>query len=82
MTPQERNVMEQALDLAIMHYSDNGYSALRTKVQFAIKEALAQPKRCQLCNYQYGHEIGCKNNPVDIAIEAMAQPKNPYAINA
>lgn len=26
-------------------------------------------KRCPLCNYQHGHQIGCKNNPVDIALQ-------------
>ena len=28
---------------------------------------------CLLCNYQHGHAIGCKNNPVDIALNKMAQ---------
>lgn len=26
-------------------------------------------KRCPLCNYQHGHQIGCENNPVDIALK-------------
>ena len=25
--------------------------------------------RCTECNYQHGHMIGCKNNPVDIALK-------------
>jgi hypothetical protein len=36
----------------------------------------AQPapvQRCALCNYQHGHAIGCKNNPVDIALDKMAE---------
>lgn len=33
---------------------------------------VAQQPRCPLCNYQYGHQIGCKNNPVDIALKARA----------
>lgn len=41
----------------------------------ALREALAeQPaQRCPLCNYQHGHAIGCKNNPVDIALNKMAE---------
>lgn len=31
------------------------------------------PSRCPLCEYQYGHQIGCENNPVDIALRADAQ---------
>lgn len=31
-------------------------------------------QRCALCNYQHGHQIGCKNNPVDIALANLAQP--------
>lgn len=30
------------------------------------------PKRCEVCNYQHGHQIGCANNPVDIALKAQA----------
>ena len=30
-------------------------------------------QRCPLCNYQHGHAIGCKNNPVDIALNKMAE---------
>lgn len=35
------------------------------------KRAEAVPpaeKRCKFCNYQFGHAIGCFNNPVDIAL--------------
>jgi hypothetical protein len=40
----------------------------------AIKQALAAPvQRCALCDYQYGHAIGCKNNPVDIALGKKAE---------
>jgi hypothetical protein len=31
-------------------------------------------QRCALCNYQHGHAIGCKNNPVDIALAKLATP--------
>ena len=34
----------------------------------------APVQRCVLCNYQHGHAIGCKNNPVDIALAKLAQP--------
>lgn len=30
-------------------------------------------QRCSLCNYQHGHSIGCENNPVDIALNKMAE---------
>ena len=32
-----------------------------------------EPVRCNLCNYQHGHQIGCGNNPVDIALRQAAQ---------
>jgi hypothetical protein len=32
----------------------------------------ALERRCPLCNYQHGHAIGCKNNPVDIALSEDA----------
>ena len=33
----------------------------------------AAPKpRCELCDYQHGHAIGCDNNPVDIALKLAA----------
>jgi hypothetical protein len=40
-----------------------------------IRAVLAQSalnRRCPLCNYQHGHAIGCKNNPVDIALSEDA----------
>ena len=41
MTKDE--ALELALDLAIMHHSDDGYAELRLKVRQLAKEALAQP---------------------------------------
>jgi len=43
------------------------------------ERVMKMPKqRCTLCNYQHGHAIGCKNNPVDIAIAKMVdQPAQP-----
>jgi len=32
------------------------------------------PSRCPMCEYQHGHAIGCKNNPVDIALRNLAAP--------
>lgn len=37
----------------------------------------AQPARCPLCNYQHGHQIGCENNPVDIALKAKGIKDQP-----
>jgi len=32
--------------------------------------------RCPMCSYQHGHQIGCENNPIDIALRAAApEPK-------
>lgn len=45
--------------------------SFRTGVRWA-EEAhgiTGDSKRCPLCNYQHGHQIGCKNNPVDIALQ-------------
>ena len=28
--------------------------------------------RCPMCSYQHGHQIGCENNPIDIALRASA----------
>ena len=32
--------------------------------------------RCPMCSYQHGHQIGCENNPIDIALRAIAQEPN------
>ena len=37
----------------------------------------AQPARCPQCNYQHGHQIGCENNPVDIALKAQGSKDLP-----
>ena len=37
-----------------------------------IRAELAKPARCAQCGYQYGHQIGCVNNPVDIALSKQA----------
>lgn len=35
-----------------------------------LRQAIEQ--RCSACNYEYGHAIGCKHNPMDIALAKMA----------
>ena len=37
-----------------------------------LRAELAKPARCAQCGYQYGHQIGCVNNPVDIALSKQA----------
>ena len=37
--------LKLALDLAIMHHTDDGYSELRQKVRHAIKQALAAQRQ-------------------------------------
>ena len=44
-------------------------------LQQPAEQAQPEPVRCQLCNYQHGHMIGCENNPVDIALKQQAQPE-------
>lgn len=34
-------------------------------------------RRCPLCKYQHGHQIGCDNNPVDIELRASAASTMP-----
>ena len=40
-----KEALKLALDLAIMHHSDDGYAELRSKVRQLAKEALAQPEQ-------------------------------------
>ena len=40
-----KEALKLALDLAIMHHSDDGYVELRSKVRQLAKEALAQPEK-------------------------------------
>ena len=46
-----------------------GWQAART-VSEASLEIFAS--RCPMCSYQHGHQIGCENNPIDIALRASA----------
>jgi hypothetical protein len=39
----DKETLKLALDLVIMHHTDDGYSELRQKVRHAIKQALAAP---------------------------------------
>ena len=40
-----KEAIKLALDLATMHYTDDGYAELRSKVRQLAKEALAQPEQ-------------------------------------
>ncbi len=40
-----KEALKLALELAIMHHSDDGYAELRSKVRQLAKEALAQPEQ-------------------------------------
>ena len=75
----EREPLKMALEALEYASTGNRRPEVIGPAITAIKEALAQPaqkpKRCSLCNYQHGHAIGCANNPVDIAIQALAQPE-------
>jgi hypothetical protein len=64
--------LEYLMTNKTIHYT---YRNKAEEALTAIKQALAAPvQRCALCNYQHGHAIGCKNNPVDIALAKLAQP--------
>jgi hypothetical protein len=77
----ERSVLEQALDALESIATSSETRDMVNAAIVALREALAQPERCELCNYQHGHQIGCENNPVDIALNAQpaAQPKGRFA---
>jgi hypothetical protein len=77
-----KKAMKQALE-ALNVCEVDGYIPVRNTRDAikALEEALKQEQdepahlqRCALCNYQHGHAIGCKNNPVDIALAKLAQP--------
>jgi hypothetical protein len=71
MTKDE--ALKLALDDLIAEYHMET-SSFAKRVDEIFKQALAAPvQRCALCNYQHGHAIGCKNNPVDIALDKMAE---------
>ena len=54
-------------------WNKRAWQAART-VPEASSEIFAS--RCPMCSYQHGHQIGCENNPIDIALRAAApEPK-------
>ena len=81
------NTMHEAFENCSLHdgYADDkrleenrtwftaGWQAART-----VPEASSAifSSRCPMCSYQHGHQIGCENNPIDIALRAAApEPK-------
>ena len=52
MTPEIKKTLDLALDLVIMHHTDDGYSELRQKVRHAIKQALAEPVQDNDAHYK------------------------------
>ena len=56
------------------------YSALKQVENHTWQAARTVPEassaifasRCPMCSYQHGHQIGCENNPIDIALRASA----------
>lgn len=66
-------LIEEAALQAMDHPSKDAQFFAKSVYEF-LTAALEQPaQRCPLCNYQHGHAIGCKNNPVDIALDKMAE---------
>lgn len=84
MTDQlKQAAMQQALKLIerlnlrgwiLADFEDEVYASIAS-LKAALKQQPVQ--RCALCNYQHGHQIGCKNNPMDIALVNLAQPPLP-----
>lgn len=62
----------EALDRDLPHNMKHHAAGERFNLRAAIAKAEGDA-RCPLCGYQHGHAIGCKNNPVDKAIAAMAK---------
>ena len=60
------------LDLSYMPGHDGPDRAAVYKAMLASAPPAPQAERCKVCNYQHGHQIGCENNPVDIALKAQA----------
>ena len=64
-----------------MPESKSLYSALKQVENHTWQAARTVPEassaifasRCPMCSYQHGHQIGCENNPIDIALRAAAQ---------
>ena len=52
-----KEALKLALDLAIMHHSDDGYAELRSKVRQLAKEALAQPDYRAVKTYHEGKPV-------------------------
>jgi hypothetical protein len=48
----DKEAMKLALDLAIMHHTDEGYAELRSKVRVAVKEVLTNQEQDEQDNYQ------------------------------
>ncbi|KAE8545396.1 hypothetical protein [Marinobacter nauticus] len=56
-------------DVEIYHGQWMGWQAARAQGGQAADVAA-----CPLCEYERGHQIGCENNPVDMALRSSAQP--------
>ena len=52
-----KEALKLALDLAIMHHSDDGYAELRLKVRQLAKEALEQPDYRAVKTYHEGKPV-------------------------
>lgn len=62
---------------AIQRFHDLIVANASIKAALHFADGLAQPARCPQCNYQHGHQIGCENNPVDIALKAQGSKDLP-----
>ena len=55
-------------------FEDTDYAWLAWQAARTVPEASSSifASRCPMCSYQHGHQIGCENNPIDIALRAAA----------
>lgn len=55
---------------------ESAFAAIRGLAQAARAQGGqgAEVVACPLCKYERGHQIGCENNPVDMALRSSAQP--------
>ena len=65
-------IQAQGVPDVVQEWKSGVISAQEAMLKIASSPPAPQAKRCKVCNYQHGHQIGCENNPVDIALKALA----------
>lgn len=63
------------LEEGLSHAIDVAYEMISMLAAAPAPAPVILASRCPMCFYQHGHQIGCENNPVDIALLAAAPKK-------